>query len=77
MVGVNRPAQSRPGQTGWFHQSPLYQAPANTRAFHDITRGNNGSFSNDKNFYSAGPGWDACTGWGSPKGTELLKALGG
>jgi hypothetical protein len=25
--------------------------------------------------YPAGPGWDACTGWGSPNGQELLTAL--
>jgi kumamolisin len=25
--------------------------------------------------YPAGPGWDACTGWGSPNGQALLKAL--
>jgi len=25
--------------------------------------------------YPAGPGWDACTGWGSPNGTVLLQAL--
>ena len=37
-------------------------------AFHDITQGDNGS-------YSAGPGWDACTGLGSPDGTELVSAL--
>jgi kumamolisin len=34
----------------------------------DITEGNNGS-------YKAGPGWDACTGWGRPNGTQLLQAL--
>jgi kumamolisin len=39
-------------------------------AFHDITQGNNGA-------YSAGPGWDACTGLGSPVGTALLAALSG
>ena len=37
-------------------------------AFHDITQGNNGAF-------SAGPGWDACTGLGSPNGSSLLTAL--
>lgn len=37
-------------------------------AFHDITDGNNGA-------YQAAPGWDACTGFGSPDGTALLKAL--
>ena len=38
--------------------------------FHDITSGNNGS-------YSAGPGWDACTGLGSPDGGALLSELAG
>ncbi|QIS22573.1 S8 family serine peptidase [Nocardia terpenica] len=38
--------------------------------FRDITQGNNGAF-------SAGPGWDACTGLGTPVGTALLKVLGG
>ncbi len=36
----------------------------------DIVSGNNGS-------YKAGPGWDACTGWGRPNGTQLLQALKG
>jgi kumamolisin len=39
------------------------------RAFRDITQGNNGA-------YRAGPGWDACTGLGSPNGAALLSALG-
>lgn len=25
--------------------------------------------------YRAGPGWDACTGWGSPIGMKLLEVL--
>lgn len=37
-------------------------------AFRDITQGNNGT-------YSAGPGWDPCTGLGSPVGTTLLAKL--
>jgi kumamolisin len=45
----------------------LYNANAEA-TFHDITSGNNG-------VYSAGPGWDACTGLGSPNGTALLAAL--
>jgi kumamolisin len=36
--------------------------------FHDITSGSNGA-------YSAGPGWDACTGLGSPSATALLARL--
>jgi kumamolisin len=38
--------------------------------FHDITKGNNGA-------YSAGPGWDPCTGLGSPDGTALDTRLKG
>jgi kumamolisin len=37
-------------------------------AFRDITQGNNGA-------YQAGPGWDPCTGLGSPNGQALLTAL--
>jgi kumamolisin len=37
----------------------------------DITKGNNGKH------YKAGPGWDACTGWGTPNGKRLLAALKG
>jgi kumamolisin len=40
------------------------------KGFRDITQGNNGS-------YTAGPGWDACTGLGSPNGQALLGALQG
>ncbi|GAC1369944.1 MAG: S53 family peptidase [Pseudarthrobacter sp.] len=36
--------------------------------FHDVTSGNNGT-------YQAGPGWDPCTGLGSPDGTALLAAV--
>ncbi|HKO11260.1 MAG TPA: S53 family peptidase [Acidobacteriaceae bacterium] len=36
--------------------------------FRDITQGNNGA-------YSAGPGWDACTGLGSPNGQKIAQAL--
>jgi kumamolisin len=47
----------------------LYSAKVDP-TFHDITSGSNGG-------YSAGPGWDACTGLGSPDGAALLAALGG
>ena len=36
--------------------------------FNDITQGDNGT-------YSAGPGWDACTGLGSPNGSQLATLL--
>jgi kumamolisin len=49
-----------------FINATLYQSPS---VFHDITSGNNGS-------YSATKGWDACTGLGSPIGTAIATALG-
>jgi kumamolisin len=51
-------------------QPALYGLASSKKAFHDITQGSNGAF-------SAGPGWDACTGLGSPSGENLLAALGG
>ncbi|HKV31392.1 MAG TPA: peptidase S53, partial [Candidatus Dormibacteraeota bacterium] len=50
--------------------NPQLYALAKSPGFHDITKGSNGSF-------SAGPGWDACTGVGSPDGAKLLTALMG
>jgi len=42
--------------------------------FHDITTGNNESPSSPNRF-SAVPGYDLCTGWGTPTGSNLLTAL--
>jgi kumamolisin len=50
-----------------FLNPVLYTKCANG-VLRDITAGNNGA-------YSAGPGWDACTGLGSPDGQRLLHAL--
>ncbi len=54
-----------------FLNPKLY--PLGESVFNDITSGNN----DDSNlgYYSAGTGWDACTGLGSPNGTALLNAL--
>lgn len=49
-------------------QPSIYSLPKTADAFHDITSGSNGSF-------SAGPGWDAASGLGSPSGESLLQAL--
>jgi len=57
------------GQSAGYLNPTLYQTVAEgAGTFHDITSGNNGDF-------SAGPGWDACTGWGSPDGAGLLMVL--
>jgi kumamolisin len=48
----------------------LYQEAFRNRTMRDITQGNNGQ-------YHARAQWDPCSGWGSPLGSELLKALQG
>ncbi|HTZ59428.1 MAG TPA: S53 family peptidase [Acidobacteriaceae bacterium] len=57
------------GKSAGFLQPQIYAAKG-AAAFHDIVSGNNGAF-------SAGPGWDACTGLGSPIGVKLIALLGG
>lgn len=42
--------------------------------FHDITTGNNTN-SNSSNLYFAVPGYDLCTGWGTPNGVNLINIL--
>jgi kumamolisin len=56
------------GKSAGFIQPQIYAAAA-ASAFNDIVSGNNGAF-------SAGPGWDACTGLGSPIGSKLITLLG-
>jgi kumamolisin len=62
--------QSAGKSLGYLNPTLYQNIGENVGAFHDITSGNNGD-------YSAGPGWDACSGWGSPDGTNLLNALSG
>lgn len=49
------------GKPVGFVNASLYAQPG---AFNDVTSGNNGD-------YSAAPGWDACTGLGTPVGTKV------
>jgi kumamolisin len=56
------------GKSAGFIQPQIY-APKAASAYNDIVSGNNGAF-------SAGPGWDACTGLGSPIGSNLIAVLG-
>jgi len=48
--------------------NPQLYAMNQSAGFHDITRGNNGTM-------GAKPGWDPCTGLGSPDGVGLLHTL--
>jgi kumamolisin len=57
------------GRPVGFLQPFLYTS-AGVAALHDVVKGSNGA-------YSAGPGWDPCTGLGSPNGAGLLEALSG
>ncbi len=52
-----------------FAKGPLYGF-----AFHDITNGNNFS-SNSPSKFSAVPGYDLCTGLGTPNGINMINAL--
>lgn len=58
------------GKSVGFLNPLIYAQAVEASGFHDITDGNNGSF-------SAGQGWDPCTGLGSPDGAQLLAALTG
>jgi uncharacterized repeat protein (TIGR01451 family) len=42
--------------------------------FHDITTGNNTNLSIPNEFFAV-PGYDLCTGWGTPNGTNMINAL--
>jgi kumamolisin len=65
VVRLNRGLNARCG----FLNPSLYENSFRG-AFRDINVGNNGA-------YAAAPGWDPCTGLGSPIGQQLLRALSG
>lgn len=47
--------------------------PYYSSCFHDITTGSNAS--RNPSLYRAVPGYDLCTGWGTPNGINLINAL--
>lgn len=57
-----------------FINPAIYHLSAGSKAFRDITSGNNVS-SSERGAYAAKKGWDPCTGLGSPNGTNLINAL--
>ncbi len=70
---VNEQAASNGHATLGFINPTLYSIAASSSystAFHDTTSGISGS-------YSAVPGYDLVTGWGSPNGLTLINALAG
>lgn len=62
------------GTSVGFITPRLYQLSAASRALRDITAGDNEAVPPGGG-YRAAPGWDACTGLGSPNGAALLAAL--
>jgi len=56
------------GRRAGFLNPTIYRLKSDSGALNDITSGNNGA-------YKACPGWDACTGLGTPDGANLLRAL--
>jgi hypothetical protein len=56
------------GRRVGFINPVLYQRLGPAGVLRNITVGSNGA-------YDAGPGWNACTGWGVPDGSQLLLAL--
>src|SRR5208283_2195075 len=52
------------------------QGPDYSLCFHDVTTGNNKN-SQSPNAFSAVAGYDLCTGWGTPTGSNLIGALAG
>jgi len=57
------------GKSAGFINPLPYQNASTAADFNDVTSGNNGT-------YPAGPGWDACTGLGSPIGSRVATAFG-
>jgi uncharacterized repeat protein (TIGR01451 family) len=45
-----------------------------TNCFHDITTGNNTNLVVSTKYFAV-PGYDLCTGWGTPNGSNLINAL--
>jgi subtilase family serine protease len=79
-AGVIALADSEAGQHLGFVNPALYaiaRGPAYHQAFHDVAAGDNsviwptGVFAG----YTAGPGWDPVTGWGSPDAQYLVPLL--
>ncbi len=71
-AGLIAVANAQNGKPAGFIQPAIYSAKGKA-AFNDITSGTN--FSGAPVGFKAGPGWDACTGLGSPIGTKLISVV--
>lgn len=81
MALVNQQAASL-GKPGVGFPNPAIYAlgkgpySAYTNAFHDIITGNNTDSQNPTRYYATN-GYDLCTGWGTPRGSNTITALAG
>ena len=71
-AGLIAVANAQNGTTAGFLQPSIYTAKGKA-AFNDVTSGTN--YSGTPVGFSAGPGWDPCTGLGSPIGTKLIAVV--
>ncbi len=76
MALVNQQAVANAEPTAGFINPAIYaigRGPNYSSAFHDI-----GDYSNNRNdqaAFRAAPGYDLCTGWGTPNGQNLINLL--
>jgi kumamolisin len=71
-AGLIAVANAQNGKSAGFIQPAIYAAKGKA-AFNDITSGTN--YTGTPVGFKAGPGWDACTGLGSPIGTKLIAVV--
>ncbi len=62
---------------GFFNPAlyALGKSPNYTKCLHDVTSGNTTNASSGPHRFFAATGYDLCTGWGSPTGSNLINAL--
>jgi hypothetical protein len=74
---VNQLAVTNGQSTVGFINPAVYaigKGASYTSGFNDITTGNNTRSGSSSKFYAV-PGYDLCTGWGTPNGSSLIIAL--
>jgi subtilase family serine protease len=77
---VNQQSVANGRSTVGFINPALYNlgsSSSRSSAFHDITSGSNPPTAGDGSGFSAVPGYDLVTGWGSPAGASLINLLAG
>jgi hypothetical protein len=77
MALINQQAAAHGQPPVGFANPAIYAIGRSTNyaaCFHDITTGNNTNSYSPTNFFAV-PGYDLCTGWGTPTGQPLIDAL--